>query len=197
MEGVGQPEPDTGTNAGADGIGRTDDLDESDFLAYFVDPTLLALLFGMLSLPVVALSLDLTDTPDIGRWVGVLGAVLAAALMAGTIGAPLVRADALLGGLLTLVIAWVVAIVALPVLPVLLGCNDGGSLGFGSFCPLAGGNCQAAITASTVTSGLQQVWLFWVAPLVAPAPFAALLLGVIYWSRKVRSWTAERQQAPA
>lgn len=72
MEGVSRPEPD----AGADEIGPSDDLDESDFLAYVVYPTLLALLFAMLSLPVVALSLDLTDTPDTGRWVGVLGTVL-------------------------------------------------------------------------------------------------------------------------
>jgi hypothetical protein len=188
------------------GIDPGDELAGSDLDAYFLHPMLLAVLFALVSLPLVALSLNVGDyrlglgpdlnpiqvsDTDIGRWEGAFGAVVAAGLIAGTIGALLVRANALWGGLLTMVIAWVVAIAALPVLPALLNSNHGGALGFGSYCAIGPGTCQAAITASDASSGLKQVWLFWFAPLVEPVPFAVLALGVAYWTRMVRSWTPE------
>jgi len=53
---------------------------------------------------------------DLGRWSGAAGAVLAAALVAGTIGGLIVRRHAKLGGLLTVLLAWEVAIAAIPLL---------------------------------------------------------------------------------
>ncbi len=196
-----------GEGAGVDlsGAGADDGQDESDFLSRF-DPMLRAVLFAFISLPVVALSLNVADyslglgpdlnpiqvsATDIGRWEGAFGAVLASGLIAGTVGAPLVRANAFWGGFLALLIAWVVAIAALPVLPVLLNSNHGGALGFGSYCPIGPGTCNAAITASDASSGLKQAWIFWAAPLAAPVPFAVLALGVAYWTKMVRSWTRE------
>jgi hypothetical protein len=198
----------SGENGGelANAITDPGDEFEGSLATFLLDPVLVAILFALVSLPVVALSLNVADyglglgsdlnpiqvpAGDIGRWEGAFGAVLAAGLVGGVIGSALVRVNALWGGLLTLLIAWVVAIAALPVLPVLLGANHGGALGFGSFCPIGPGTCHAAITASDAVSGVKQVWLFWFAPLVAPAPFAALLLGIAYWTRVVRSWTPE------
>jgi hypothetical protein len=179
--------------------------EESDFLAYVLDPTLIAVLFGLLSLPFVALSLDATDSrvlnpaqvpwSDLGRWSGATGAVLAAALIAGTIGAPVARMHGVIGGLFTMLVAWIVAIAALPVLPVLLHFNHGGTLGFATYCPIGPGTCRAAIIASEPLSGVQQVWLFWIAPLLAPGPFALLGLGVAYWTRTIRGFTAEEPLA--
>ena len=194
----GEPD-DTATNSG-------DDFAGSDVDAYVLDPMLLALLLSIASLPVVAISLNVADyglglgsdlipiqvsLTDIGRWEGAFGAVVAAGLIAGSMGAPLVRASRTWGVILTVAIAWVVAIVALPVLPALLKSNHGGALGFGSTCPIGPGTCHAAITSSDAASGLKQIWLFWAAPFVEPVPFAVLALGVAFWTRMVRSWTPE------
>jgi hypothetical protein len=93
--------------------------------------------------------------------------------------------------ILTVIIAWVVAIAALPVLPALLNSNHGGGLGFGSTCPIGPGTCRAAVRADDAVSGLKQIWLFWAAPFVEPVSFAVLALGVAIWTRLVRSWTPE------
>jgi len=190
----------------AAGIDAGDESAESDLDNYLLDPMLLAVLFAFVSLPIVALSMNVADyrlglgsdlmpiqvsVTDPGRWEGAFGAVVAAGLIAGTMGALLVRANAMWGGLLTIVIGWVVAIAALPVLPVLLSSNHGGALGFGSACPIGPGTCRAAITASDAASGLKQVLFFWLAPLVEPIPFVVLVCGVAYWTRMVRSWTPE------
>jgi hypothetical protein len=179
--------------------------DESDSSADLLDPTLLALVLALLALPIVALSLDVANygaaagpdfkpaqvsVLDFGRWSGALGAVVAAALIAGTIGAPMVRIHEVIGGLFTLLVAWVVAMAALPVLPVLLHLNYGGSLGFASICPIT--TCQAGIGTRDAVGGVQQLWLFWAAPFFAPLSFATLGLGVAWWTRMVRSWAPEK-----
>ncbi len=120
------------------GIKVDDGLEGSDFLTNVLGPTLLAIFLALLSLPFVALSLDAAESgaasgygvspvhvpeDDLGRWAGAIGAVVAAAVVAGTIGAPLVRAHAIRGALLTTLAAWVVGIAALPVLPLLLHVN--------------------------------------------------------------------------
>jgi hypothetical protein len=186
-----------GVAAGAAiGIDDIDEPGESEFGPVFVDPILLALLLAMASWPIVGLSLDLSDSPSIGHWIGALGAVLSAGLVGGVVGAPLVRANAVRGALLTLTISWIVASATLPVLPVLVGWNDGGALGFGCYTIIVGTGCHHAVTASGIEGG---VWpaldAFWAAPLVEPVPFGALLLGVMYWTRQVRSWVPTDQFA--
>jgi hypothetical protein len=171
------------------------ELGESEFGPLVVDPILLALLLAMVSWPIVGLSLDLSDSPSIGHWIGALGAVVAAALVGGIVGAPLVRANALWGGSLTLLTAWIVAIATLPVLPVLAGWNDGGALGFGCYTIIVGTGCHHAVTAGGIEGGIGPAFAFWAAPLVEPLPFGALLLGIVYWTRQVRSWVPDRQFA--
>jgi hypothetical protein len=183
------PGVESGDGEGTDSIAE---LGESEFGPLVVDPILLALLLAMVSWPVVALSLDLSDSPSIGHWIGALGAVLAASLVGGIVGAPLVRADALRGGFLTLSIAWIVAIATLPVLPVLVGWTDGGELGFGCYTIIVGTGCHHAVTAGAIEGGVGPAFAFWIAPLVAPVPFGALLLGIVYWTRQVRSWVPDR-----
>jgi hypothetical protein len=168
------------------------------FLAHVFDAALLALFFAILSLPFVAVSLDVgvygapsglgaqVSLSDLGRWTAAFGAVVAASLVAGTIGAPLVRANAILGALLTLVVAWGVAVVALPILPVLLHLNRDGNLGFVSpvWCfDVCGG---PAMYANDILSGLDRLGDSWMAPLRAPVPFALLVGGVARWTHVVR-----------
>jgi hypothetical protein len=173
-------------------VDAADHPSESDFWALVIDPILLALVFAMVSWPVVALSLARPSEGGPGLWVGTLGAVAAAALVASTIGAPLVRANALRGSLWTILIAWVVAIATLPMLPIVLGWNDAGSLGFGQVCI---DGCMPAITTESMTSGLAEIPWCWLSPLVAPVSFGVLVLGVALWTNLVRSWDKDRPVA--
>ena len=187
------------------GIGADDRREKSSFLAYVIQPILVAVLLALLSLPFVALSLDAADygaaggyTPnpvqvpptDIGRWAGAFGAVLAAALVAGTIGAPAVRRHAKLGALFTMLVAWIVGIAALPLLPVLLHRDLGGDLGFVKICL---DSCWAEIPTRNPAGGLYVLRFFWLAPVFAPVPFALLAVGVAYWTRMVRRWIPKQQ----
>jgi len=74
-------------------------------------PTLLALLLALVSLPLVALTMGAVDTTGnhyslatpipataLGQWSAAASAVFVSALVAGTIGAPLVRSQKWLGG---------------------------------------------------------------------------------------------------
>jgi hypothetical protein len=192
--------------AGVDGagIGADDRRERSDFLAYELGPTLVAVFLALLSLPFVALSLDATDygvatdygifaqvpATDLGRWAGAFGAVMAAALVAGTIGAPLVRSHAVLGALFTILVAWVIGIAAVPVLPVLLHQNHGGYLGYAKFCL---DSCSPEIHTNDPVSGLGELKFFWLGPLVEPVPFALLAAGVACWTRMVRRWIPKQQ----
>lgn len=105
-----------------------------------IRPVVLATLFAALALPVVALSLDARydqkglgeslnpaqlPPTDLGRWIAAAGAVFAAAIIAGAIGAPIVRRHAVAGASFTVLTAWVVAIAALPILPSIAGTSSG------------------------------------------------------------------------
>ena len=127
---------------------------------------------------------------DLGRWAGAFGAVMAAALVAGTIGAPLVRSHAVLGALFTILVAWVIGIAAVPVLPVLLHQNHGGYLGFAQFCL---DSCSPEIHTNDPVSGLGELKLFWWGPFAEPVPFALLAAGVACWTRMVRRWIPKQQ----
>lgn len=157
-------------------------------------PAMLAAAFALLSLPLVALSLDGVSTAgsmyepggpirlgliDPGRWVGAFGSVLAAGLVAGTVGGSLVRKHAKIGVFVTLVVAWEVAIAALPVLPALLRMDAG----FAYYCL---DSCQPAISGKNpdgVLFLLVQPWTtLALAPLVAPGPILTLTVGVAVWA---------------
>ena len=162
-------------------------------------PALLATVLAMLSLPLVALSLDAVSTSgglyrgdepirlgllDPGRWSGAFGAVLAAAVVAGAIGGPLVLKHAKIGGLVTLVLAWEVAIAALTVVPSLLRMD----VGFAYTCL---DSCSPAIAAKNpdgILFLLVQPWTtMGLAPLVAPLPMLTLMVGVAVWVKLLRS----------
>jgi hypothetical protein len=195
-----------------EGIGRVEARDEigaglegSDFVKEVLKPTLLAVFFAILSLPFVALSLDAAEygaasgygvhpvhvpDGDLGRWAGAFGAVVAAALVAGTVGAPVVRVHAIRGALFTTLVAWVVGITALPVLPALLHLNRNGDLGFAMLCL---DSCGPLIHTSDAFSGLGELKFFWLGPIVAPVAFGLLVVGAASWTRVVRRWIPKRE----
>jgi len=169
-------------------------------LTHWSGPTALAVLLALLSLPLVAISLDAVQAPpgsdydsrgffdgchfpvvalsliDLGRWTAAAGAVLAAALVAGTIGGLIVRRHAKLGGILTLLLAWEVAIAALPLLPWLFHLDV--ALGFGG--------CGKPLEPN---DGLRLAGygLIPFSQLYQPVPFVLLLVGVIVWTTLLRS----------
>jgi hypothetical protein len=165
-------------------------------LAQPAGPTVLALLLAALSLPIVSLSLDAVSAPrdvylstpiylaptDPGRWLSAAGSVFSAALVAGAIGGLLVRRHARVGAILTFLLAWEIALIALPVVPALLHLD----IGFAYVCL---DSCGVAIESSDPTNGLRLAVLPWaveMSPLFAPASFVALVGGVVAWTRLLR-----------
>jgi hypothetical protein len=158
------------------------------------DPTLLALLFAMISLPVVAVTMPVwayghqVSAADPARWTAAAGAILVPAAIVGTIAAPIVRWHGVMGGFIALTLAWVLALVMLPVLPALLHLTYGGTLGFGSYNVGFVAADQMGFSVDDAAAGLRSVLLFPIAPLAAPGPFLSLVLGVAYWTRVVRTF---------
>ncbi|HEX7491039.1 MAG TPA: hypothetical protein VF337_04990 [Candidatus Limnocylindrales bacterium] len=163
------------------------------FLGHPAGPAVVAAAFALLSLPLVALSLDSVSTAgsmyepngpirlrliDPGRWLGAFGSVMAASLVAGAVCGPLVRKHAKIGVFVTVVLAWEVAIAALPVLPALFGMN----VGFEYYCY---NDCQAAIAANNPEGVLFVLGLPWT-PLFEPVPALALTAGVAVWAGLLR-----------
>ena len=177
-------------------------------LTHWSGPTVLAVLLALLSLPLVAISLDAVQatprggamnctgsypdvfTPDLciydglpltdpGRWSAAAGAVLAAALLAGTIGGRIVRRHAKLGGLLTVLLAWEVAIASIPLLPATFHLDV-------AFAQALG--WMPAVRSTEATSGLSAAatWLVLISPLAEPVPFVLLLVGVVVWTKLLR-----------
>lgn len=161
-------------------------------------PTSLAVVLAMVSLPLIAWSLDAADystpvgygiTPaplgmmDVSRWSAAFGAVLAAAVVAGTLGGPLTRKNAPLGALVTVALAWLVGVAALPLLPLLLHANLGGNLGFARVCL---DTCAPQIWSRDPGDGVRVLPFAWLGPLVAPVPFVTLLAGVGCWTYVLR-----------
>jgi hypothetical protein len=167
-----------------------------------LDAVLLALVLGWISLPVVALTLNVAvvpkdwrgDTPpqvpllDPGRLTGVAGAVTAAALIAGAIGPRFVRKAARSGFLATTALAWIVAIVALPVLPVLLGYSHGGTLGFEPSHDMLSGRWYPSVSTGSTLDGAGSALFFPLGLEAAPISFALLCAGVAFWTYCVRRW---------
>lgn len=158
-------------------------------------PTRLALVLAAVTLPFVVVSTAVYEDlapPDMivelsplaaERLVTLIPAVIVAALLAGTVGGWLVRRRFRLGAVATFVMAWTVAIAALPLGPSLArlrGCCDLGLGGYG-------------INTENVASGVLALAFVWISPLVAPIPLALLLLGVVVWARAVHA----KGQAPS
>lgn len=179
-------------------------------LTHWSGPTVLAVLLALLSLPLVAISLDAVQAPpgsdydslgffegcrfpvvalplnDLGRWTAAAGAVLAAALVAGTIGGLIVRGHAKLGGILTLLLAWEVAIAALPLLPWLFHLDV--SLYFGGWS-----SCGKPLEPNDGLR-LAEQGLIPSSPLFEPVPFVLLLVGVVIWTKLLRRFPVSRSQ---
>ena len=171
-------------------------------------PTALAVCLALLSLPIVALSLDVVSvTPgvylgtdptrlspmELARWSSAAGAVLAAGLVAGTLGGFLVRSHAKSGAALTFVLAWQIGIAALPIVPALLHTNTG----FAYFCI---DGCSAALDSRNPGTGLQAALIpfaLLLSPLLAPVAFAALSVGVVAWTKLLRGSRRVMKQVTA
>ncbi len=165
------------------------------FVGFELRSTALAFIFAVLSWPCVALSLDYADyggssgpTPipmdDPGRWAAALGAVLAASVVAGAVCAPVVMFDRFGGWFATVTLAWIVALIALPILPGVLHVNVGHDPGFVGYVFF--GREAPLIRVNDPWSGLQNLALVWAGPLAAPAPFGALAIGSLLWAWIVR-----------
>lgn len=163
------------------------------FLARRSGPTTIAVLFALSSLPIIALSLGAVDTTGdatffengripatgLGQWSAAASAVLFSAVIAGTVGAPLVRRHAKLGALVTFHLALLVAIPALPILPAMLGQN----VGAGVLCL---DMCQAVSNTNNLLSGSYADLFFYFSPFFEPVPIATLIVGVGLWTPFVR-----------
>ena len=149
-------------------------------------PTAIALLLALLSLPLTALTCDATDAignrapaSALGQWSAAAGAVLISALVAGTIGGPLVRRNSGGGAGLTFVIALLVAIPASALMPLALG----ESVGLGWFCL---DSCSPVVSTGDPGNAIYSDLYFWFAPFVEPMPVLMLALGVGVWTVVVR-----------
>jgi hypothetical protein len=154
-------------------------------------PMALAVMFALLALPIVALTLGAVDTStsfyqsehapasDIGQWSAAAGAVLLPAVIAGTIGGPMVRRHARIGAFITFQLALMVAIAALPLLPASLG----QSMGVGVLCLDA---CGPVISTNHLDWNLWAEGFFYLAPFVEPVPILILVIGVGIWTPIVR-----------
>jgi hypothetical protein len=153
-------------------------------------PTALALLFALVSLPLVALTLAPTSAGDymrdqpipataLGQWSAAASAAFISAMVAGRFGGKVVRRHAIAGSCLTFVIALLVAIPALPLFPAMLGEN----VGVGRVC-LDG--CWALTATNNLGDGLISDVFFMLAPFYEPVPVLTLAIGVGVWAYLVR-----------
>jgi hypothetical protein len=163
-------------------------------------PTFLALMLATVSWPIVALSLDLfvlgpaapgSSSPvvhslgffDLGRWVAAAGSIFSSALVAGTFCAPVARRHQVLGGLVTVTLAWIVAVFAAPVLPWLMGLSIGFDFTCLDTCGALFDSGSGKAIANGPGSALAAAFWFWLGPTREPVSFATLLMGVVVWVR--------------
>jgi hypothetical protein len=155
-------------------------------------PSAIAVLFALLSLPLVAMSINIVDTSYVlregspslarsnpGRWIAAASATLISAVVAGGLGAPLVRRHAIAGMLFTCLCALIVAIAVFPILPAFLGEHFGMAV-------LCIDGCRAVIDSSDPMSGLRAAPLFAWTPWLAPVSMGVLAAGVAAWTLIVR-----------
>lgn len=162
--------------------------------------TLWGLLFGLIALPSALLirTYDMSNPEDFisGRTLdplspevllAALGAILAAVCVAAPIGWLIVRRHLILGGLVTILVAWIAAIVALPVLPSLVGLSyeaaDG--IGDGATGPVIVG-IGGGIDELTRGFPDSFVIALILSGLVGAVSLGALVLGVGIWAPLVR-----------
>ncbi len=178
-------------------------------------PTVVALALALVSWPFVTLMLvtmalgpttvDANGAPllspppvapasPLAQWAGAAGAVFLSALVAGTVGGRVVKRNGVRGGLLTFVVALVVAIPATPLLPAILGQQ----VGFGCTSGIFGGTtCGYAVATNNLVDGVMSDAFFWLAPIVAPGPVLTLALGVAAWTAIVRRLTPDNEAKPS
>jgi hypothetical protein len=155
-------------------------------------PPLIAVVLAVTSLPLVAHSLSIFDTShavssstpflvdsDPRRWTTGAGSVLFSALVAGTVGAPVVRRRLVTGALFTFILALITAIAVFPIMPANLGNHVGEVI----FCI---DGCNAIVDSWDPSSGLHAAPFFAWAAFYEPAAVAALAVGVSLWSLVVR-----------
>jgi hypothetical protein len=148
-------------------------------------PIALALLFALVSFPLVAMTLGVIEgnqpaTP-LGPWPAA-SAVFPAALVASALGGHTIKSRPLIGGLFTFFAALIVAIAFVPLLPALLGQNI-----YAGCVSLTSGPCGSYVVDSTIpASGLSAALLFILAPLSEPLPVLILAVGVSLWTYLVR-----------
>jgi hypothetical protein len=157
----------------------------------------LALLLALLSWPLVVLTFDAVDTSrgstfyrgtvapasEVAQWTAGASAVFVSALVAATIGAPIVKRRARMGAALTFLVALLVAVPALPLLPAVLGQHVGAGCFFIGSDP-----CTYLTTTDDLFSGLRADAGFCLAPLIDPLPVLILGFGVAVWAYLVRRW---------
>jgi hypothetical protein len=161
-------------------------------LAHPAGPTALAIVLALVSLPIVAQSLDVIHLPQSGgfvpdrlsptdpaRWTAAAGAVLISALIAGTIGGGVVRRSAVGGAILTIAIAWVVAVETVALGPALLNQN----VGIEVLCIDA---CAPSLKSNEPSNWLVAGLAAPFAPLVAFGSFEILCVGVGIWTAILR-----------
>jgi hypothetical protein len=155
-----------------------------------IGPTRLALILAVIALPAVVVGLPAYEgagPPDMlatlsplspAVLLAILPAVLASALVAAPLGGWLERRRSWLGAVVAFSVAWIVAIVALPIGPFLAGLPYACCyLGLNGSFVIAG----PASGVRAVTQGL------WASPLLAPVPFVVLLVGVIVWALAIHA----------
>lgn len=163
-------------------------------------PIILALLFGLIALP-SALLIRTYDMSDAQAFVSdrtldplspavllaALGAILAAVCVAAPIGWLIVRRHLILGGLITILVAWITAIVALPFLPSLAG------LSYGAVDPVGDGATAPVIVGiggglDELSRGFPDAFVLGLvlSGLVGALSLVALVLGVGIWAPLVR-----------
>jgi hypothetical protein len=167
-------------------------------------PTALAVVLALLAWPFVAVTLvsmtlgqaaldgngnpalngpPLLPANSLAQWSGTGGAVFLSALVAGTLGGPMVRRNWLAGCALTFVVALIVAIPTVPLLPAILGQH----VGFGCTSIFFGGAaCGYAVATNDLAGGVISDAFFWLAPIAAPGPVLILALGVTAWAALLR-----------
>jgi hypothetical protein len=171
-----------------------------------VRPTALALLLALVAWPLVALTLGAVDLQQrgdppasaLGQWSAAASAVFLPALIVGPIGGLLVQRRVIVGGVLTFVLALMVAIASVTLLPLVLGqevgvaCESAIAPGFSS------SPCDPVIKTTNLADDLQAVPFFWLAPFVEPIPVLILAVGVGVWTAAVArpTWRRDPVRSP-
>jgi hypothetical protein len=166
-------------------------------------PVLLALLFGFIALPAVMFGVSGYDMTSVepGGWransaalsplsapvlQASIGAVLASVMVAAPIGAFVARRQAFVGAMVTIPLAWVAGIVALPVLPSYLGFPYGAVNVCVSDCRpwMVGtwGGVELLLAGDRPSGPIALMF----SPMYGFLPLVALVVGVSFWAAIVR-----------